>query len=341
MLDKSPSHFENQGIALDRIAFAMSNGPAAMSTEPELSADLDKFKKLDSALPSILAFAIPIAIISIYFANRFFLIDTAWPIKTPLGADRLIFIAYLSLFASMWAVYFLSKIDLKVFRVRTLRRLLLWTSEHWEPLLCDYLIEDGKESEGEGGKKEASDRLKEIEDAFKTKSQSILQTISMLIAVATLELGQIVVVHHWDVDDAGKVDVITRNWCSFTLAVGSLAAIFAMVSFLVAADSLDSIFHRYRLSTNRHELIRYFYVGAIDPRYFGLVGVLLAAIMVIAHVNPCLGAISIAIIICVGYSHWFPYVGPMWTTEQIYARRRRRLSKAILLLFPVLFRVFF
>ena len=209
-----------------------------------------------------------------------------------LTLERILYAAYFASFVTMWAMYFLSRWAPKegFLAVRTLRRLLLGTTEDWS------VLADGYEKH-----KQETDKVKlaEMEKGFKDKSLASMTNLGMLIGAAALELGQLGTVR-WH--DGAK----PTPWSELTLGLGTVCSITSLVCFIIAADSLDSIFNQFREPGERHVLIRHFYMQSVNPRYFGLVCLLLAATLMVAAVTPCLGAMSIAIILSVGFRHWFP-----------------------------------
>ena len=275
------------------------------STEKNLST----YNARPSALPNIIVFAsLFIGIVTVLVwtdAPPFRDWDISFPFSSLASIDRFIFVCYLTAFASMWVVYFLSRSTLSLLRVRTLRLLLNHTSLNWgtaeerlrQRQSSNHLLTTSSEINDE--------QLGEIEGYFKDKSRTSLQTLGMLIAVATLELGQINLIRHWNSSTSG-VD----PWEEWTLGLATLAATGAFVMFVVATDSLDSLFNRFRGTMDRHKLIDHFYKKTINLRYFGLVLLLLGAVMIVAFHNPIFGATSLGFVFALGYSTWFPTLDP-------------------------------
>lgn len=246
------------------------------------------YNGLPSAM-TILPFASSVVAFCLVYACHRFNVFSSPEISTEVRAGRVLFIAYLGAFLGMWAVYFLSRRGPAFFSIRTLRRLLFGTTQDWAALVNGYLRDNTK---GEAD-------LKIIEDQSREKGRASLTNIGMLIGAATLELGQITSVGHWS-------GYPPTPWTNLMLGIGSVTAVTALACFVVAADSLDSLFNRFREPDDRHILIRYFYIRSLNPRYFGLMCLLVAAPVIIADISPCIGAMSIAIIAVVGYPHWFP-----------------------------------
>lgn len=269
--------------------------------------NLEEYKKRPSAVPLIVvvSFLLIAALAAAvwYRLRPFPSFGLTFPLADTDAADRLIFLCYVCAFAAVWCVYFASRSKNRLLRVRTLRLLLYYTSLNWgtaedrikkriadEPLLVNQNDVDDVQ-------------LAEIESYFKDKARTSLQTMGMLIAVAALELGQINLMQNW----AGKA-ALNDAWHTWTLGTATLAAIASFVMFVVATDSLDSLFNRFRGTVDRHKLIDHFYRKTINLRYFGLVSLLLGAVMIVANRNPILGATCFGMIFFFGCPAWFPSV---------------------------------
>jgi hypothetical protein len=265
--------------------------PVASSPQLNFHLTIARYNELPSVLPRLALACVVTVSAAVFWACRIGLFKGLTGEPSQLVTEKAIYLAYIVAFMTMWALYFLSRSDKPFFRFRTLRRLLLGTTVNWAHTITEYLG-DGAEEQ----KKLAA--LELFERKFKEKSTSSMTNLGMLIGAAALELGQISVVSHWH-DDTG-------TWARFTLGVGAVSAITALIFFIVAADSLDSLFNHFRSDDDRHILIRYFYIRSVNPRYVGLMSLLVAATMLIADVSPRVGAISVAIITFAGYPHWFP-----------------------------------
>lgn len=187
--------------------------------------------------------------------------------------NHVLFIIYGSLYFAMWMVYFLSRSGPKFFRVGSLRRLLLTKSKSWSEEAEEFSMDKAKQS---------------------MTAIAVLLTVSFLQMVQTKDFYYRIaeeqhVLHTWDVT---------------ILTMALLCSLGAFINFIISLDSLDCMFNDF--SEQHIKLRRYFYRSTINPRYFGLVFLITALILLIAHVNLLLGNISIAIVITIGFRYWFP-----------------------------------
>jgi hypothetical protein len=280
----------------------------------ELSIEsIDTYNNLPDVMPRLLLLSIPLVAGALYGAQLLSLFKIGPKDPRELTAERAIYVVYLTVFIAMWGLYFLSRWakEGSFFRVRTLRRLLLGTTEDWKVLIEGHLSRNADEVRLDDAK------LKEIEVNFRGKSGSSTQNLGMLITAAALELSQIGSASHL------HTDVLDTPWSRLTLGLGATAAITSLVCFIIAADSLDSLFNQFRSTKDRPMLLRYFYIQSVNPRYFGLMSLLVAASLIVADISPCIGAVSVAIIASTGYPHWFPSrLGPAGYIQPPPAWRR-------------------
>jgi protein-S-isoprenylcysteine O-methyltransferase Ste14 len=286
---------------------------ASTDTNPAMS--VETYNSLPGVMPRLLAPSLVLAAAFLYLGYHFSLFEPAASETGHSRAERIMYTTYFAFFVAMWGMYFLSrwapkgeevqgKWFFRILRIRTLRRLLIETTENWGDLISGY-VRDARAEAAAGGESPPSVKriseeaeLARFEQQFKDKSNSSLQNLGMLAGAAALELSQIASIHHWHIEET--------RWSLTTLGVGALASITALVCFIIAADSLDSLFNRFRNKEERHVLIRFFYLKSVNPRYFGLMSLLVGAVMLVADISPCLGSVSLAIICTVGYPHWFP-----------------------------------
>lgn len=212
-----------------------------------------------------------------------------------------VFLVYFAIFAAIWTTYFLSKSTWSLLQSRTLRLLLFNTSVNWGSIRDrlrnvdedDLIIASNLSAEDE-------EIVATVETQFRDKARSATQNLGMLLAVACLELAQINLLSR---------DTRTDDpWTKLTLGVATLSSITAFVLFILATDSLDSLFNKFKLSGDRHILVDHFYRASINPRYYGLSLLILSAVMIIGNREPRLGAVSFGIVFSAGYYHWFPRI---------------------------------
>ena len=266
---------------------------------------LDAYNKQPSAMPLIIA--VTMLCVGLVATGVWYQVSPLsdfglqFPLRSIDEADRLIFLFYFCGFIAVWVVYFGSRSSIQFLRVRTLRLLLHCTSLNWgtaderiKKRLADQPLLVGSGDIDD-------EQLTEIEVYFKDKARTSLQTLGMLIAVAALELGQINLMRHW-------ASASEDRWHACTLGIATLSAIASFIMFVVATDSLDSLFNRFRGTVERHKLVDHFYRNSINLRYFGLVFLLLGAVMIVANLHPILGAISFGLVFFFGCPTWFPDV---------------------------------
>lgn len=254
-----------------------------------------------------LIIAIPLS--SIYLFLGFFVPDSAeyfYPLFSILFADietyklwvddhllvpeelrwnRLVLICYLSLYAGMWWVYFLSKVskvdevEAKRLKIQTLRRLLGITSKQWDS--NSVHTNDG-----------------EIIENFRRKSEVGMMVIAILIAASIIIFDQISSIWLFDAKHS--------LWQSTILWTGMLSLVISFVCLMFCVDALDTMFNRFANDSIRNSLISYFYNYTINPRYAATATMFLSMILLLAYHSEVLASLAIGIIFCVGYNFWFP-----------------------------------
>ena len=275
------------------------------------SSNLNDFQKLPQASRNVILLSVFVAVMlaigAKYGVSPFPTLGIDGMNPSRAGWERFTFLCYLGSFAAMWIVYFSSRSKLWFLHVRTLRVLLDKTSLNWKSPKTRII--NAKEHPLELDTDDIDeDNLQEVEGYFQDKARSSLQSMGMLLAVATLELGQINLMQHWVSEKIASNPAAEDAWDDWTLGAATLCAMSSFIMFVVSTDSLDSLFNRFQGIEDRHKLIDYFYRNSINPRYFGLVLLLLGATMIIAHRDPLLGATSIGLIFFFGYRVWFPTI---------------------------------
>lgn len=207
-----------------------------------------------------------------------------------LGYSRVLFVAYLGAFVGLWLVYFMSRMGPALFQVMTLRRLLRKTSAQWN---------------------ETSElRKTELEKAFQEKARTTITATAMLVAASGVALTQVSQAYR-DLQaqmlaNPDLVPPLIHHWDVLLLSLAAMAAFIAVVCFILSVDALDVLFNRFDSRAHAHRLRFYFYMSTINPRYFGLLSLLSAAILLIGHADPLLGCAAIGLMVTIGYRHWFP-----------------------------------
>lgn len=234
----------------------------------------------ESKLPSFVLIVIVAVLISI---GSVFLFMANFSEINGSKVDYIVFIIYLSVYVSMWLVYFASKDGPKIFRVPTLRRLLTLESKDWTNI-------------------DTSDN-DEIEKLSMEKAKTSITAMAMLVGVSFLGIVQSKHIAS-SLDLSG--DQGTYAWGVFiSTGLASLSSI-ALVCFILSVDALDSMFNEFKDEQIENKFRRYFYKSTIYPKYIGLVCLLSSIIFFNASTNLVLGTMTVGLIMTVGYRHWFP-----------------------------------
>ena len=83
-------------------------------------------------------------------------------------------------------------------------------------------------------------------------------------------------------------------------------SLLAIVCFILAVDALDCMFNEFKTDAVENNIRKYFYTSTIHPRYIGLVSLLTSLIFLTGSINVTFGSLCIAMILSIGYRHWFP-----------------------------------
>lgn len=207
------------------------------------------------------------------------------------SANYILFIIYISTYAAVWSLYFASPRLAKRFpSLLSLRVFLQKNSKQWT--LNNSPIDQ------------------EIEDKILEKAKTSTTAISMLLAASVVALSQARL--GWE--KLGEkicrspLDSYSLQLCTWNklLYFGlAFSATIALISFAISADALDSMHNQFESSEMDNRYRRYFYRSAINPRYIGLSSLITSVIFINSTINIVLGSISIALVLSVGFRHWF------------------------------------
>lgn len=237
----------------------------------------------ESPLPSAIVFILLAVIFSAISvcAFQFFFVELRSDIP------KLTFICYLSAYIAMWTLYFASKNGPPILRVSTLRRILLVESKSWSNIDTK---EDG-----------------EIEEISMEKAKTSITAIAMLVGVSFLGISQaksgLIALNASGL----PIDSAEYIWQQYSFYTLSFISTIAIVCFVLSVDALDCMFNEFKTDKLDNKFRRYFYKSTIHPRYIGFVCLLTSIIFLNASSSVTLGSITIAIIIAIGYRHWFPH----------------------------------
>ena len=250
---------------------------------------LKEYENLPTALTRIII--ISLIMIGAIFLLAFFSIwptpqlGIDWPIQS-IQIQRILFISYMTIFISLWTVYFLSRSNIRFFHVKTLRRLLSDASEQWQ----DHININNPED------------YKEFRESQHRKAQSTMIAIAIMIATSLILLGEI---HNIALNSSLES---VSTWQLFLLSVAAITALVSLICFIISVDAMDSLFNKFKTEEVARRLKMYFYKKTLNPKYFGLIFLLVSVVFIVAYYNLTLSCVVIGIFISIGYSHWFPYV---------------------------------
>ncbi len=242
-----------------------------------------------------------------------------------LSLPQQLFTFYLACYLGLWVTYFRSKSPPYTGeQYPTLRRLLHVYSVQWNGTA---MMDDHSNP---------LPILPERETIYQKKATTGLTALAMLASAALIELvtANVIYIHLLPKE---PVAVITLEWSHTLLFLGSICAFSAFVSFLVAADALDSLFNRFKYQSVARKLLQHFYNTAVNPRYYGFFFLITGAAVLMAAHSPLLGSIALALVFIIGYPHWFPardIVNPAFPSNNMIRLQTRFRLRALITLVP-------
>lgn len=203
--------------------------------------------------------------------------------------SRMIFLFYMCGVAAMWSIYLMSRH--RRMQVQSLRQLLLLNSVSWGH--CDS--------------DEAENHVRETRE----KARTTITVAAILVAASALVISQINAIHiALEASAAVSADAAPLTWQRFLLAMGYMCATGAFVALIVSVDALDCLFNHFSRGRvprrNPTQLVRYFYTFTLNPKYIGLFLLLTSVVFVLAYFNANVGSLALAVMLTLGYAHWFP-----------------------------------
>jgi len=199
--------------------------------------------------------------------------------------EHTLLITYISLYISMWWVYFQSRISddegrgrmTRPLRVQSLRRLLGYSSLHW----------DNKPA-----------RSEQLVDTYQKKGSAGMQVLAILIAVSLLIIDKIV--------DILPFSGVQSRWKQAILWLGLMSSSISFIGFVLCVDSFDTMFNRFKTDTIRNIMVHHFYKYTINPRYVATACMLFALIMLLAYYSEIIASLAIGVLVVAGFRFWFP-----------------------------------
>jgi len=264
---------------------------------------LDEFNSYRSPVLFILLLTAPIFLLVMAFLIALVRLFAESGTPAPPGdvvqsASATLFALYLSAFLAMWIVYFKSRRQLpNGSRLRSLRRLLVEFSVNWDDADHHAEIND----------------LEILRREHHNKADKSIVVLAILVAAAI-----IILVQASNISIGLKAASVPYTlWDTVVLGTCASLAVVSVTCFLISADALDSMFNRFSTGSDievenereaRQRLITHFYRLTINPRYFGMVAFLLSLVFIILHHSRPFASFALAIMITVGYRHWFPTI---------------------------------
>ncbi len=266
----------------------------------------DAFDALPSAWPSIVILWASMSL-AIRLGSFFLPSANLKSLRLVISSDpeKTLFMTYLVGFIALWVVYFLSRVEQPFFKTRTLRRLLMMHTYNCQSRLTN-----------------PSEAPADFEEIQQKKANSSVQALSILAASAAVLISL----------SADKETLLLPYdvvmWRKFMLLLSVSTAVLAFYCFLIAVDILDTAFNTFRHDI-KVKLLKNLYGLSVNPKYFGLILLMLSLAFYVASSQPGLGALALAAATFTGYSHWFPRIKPRSGVQQL-----EWLLRVILLVIP-------
>jgi len=205
-------------------------------------------------------------------------------------APQWFFLVYANLFLAFWVSYFTSRKppgrEGHLSPLQSLRRLLGETAAHWPAVDC----QDGNSR-------------RQLVAAFRRKADSSIQLLAIMIAISILILDRVTTI----IDGLQVASSsFEPDFAFLMLSVSGVAAIVSFVCFVVSVDALDVVFNKFDRVQTGQTVVRHYYQSTINPKYYGLLSMLIGVICLAAYYHFYIGALAIGIALAVGYFHWFP-----------------------------------
>jgi len=202
-----------------------------------------------------------------------------------------LFIIYGNFFLAFWATYFTSRKPILkqndyLSPLQSLRRLLGETAAHWPTSNEDETI-----------------YKQQLVDSFRRKSNSSILMLSIMIAVSILILDRVTTI--LDGLQLSGIEHVAK-FRLLLLALTGITAIISFVCFVVSVDALDVVFNKFKSVRTGQTIIRHYYQSTINPKYYGLLSMLVGVICLSAYYHYYIGCLAVGVTLFVGYFHWFP-----------------------------------
>jgi|AntDeeMetagen285_2_1112576.scaffolds.fasta_scaffold02023_2 protein-S-isoprenylcysteine O-methyltransferase Ste14 len=209
-----------------------------------------------------------------------------------LSDSRIVYLLSLSVYIGYWLTYFSSNKNLKFLNVATLRRMLTASSVQWNRAGGNYDNIDDPFS------------IKhQLEACYREKARAGMTAVAIMIAGSLILLVQ---TNHYLLlrEDLLSLPFV---WESVFLTLSALSSFIAFVSFLLSVDALESMFNRYLTEKIELTMVRNFYRFTLNPKYMGLIFLILGITSFAAIHSGLIASIMLWITMSVGYHHWFPH----------------------------------
>lgn len=279
---------------------------------------------------------------------------------------RGLFIFMLTIFLRQWYVYFKSSFQpnevlhdgtLKPdhsyeYAVQSLRRFLTLCAVQWQGNRSEYhLGEVTKKSDRHFEVKKSdtennyvvneflsttNDEGAPLNEAFRRKASMSVEVAALFMVIVTLILDKssdVITTYH-----GGSISL--DLWEILMLSLSSIFGIVSFICFLISVDSLDTTFNKFVSKSTRNVALQYFYQVTSNPRYSAVVSMMLSMVFFFAFYSVFLGALSLTVLMYVGFRLWFPNIHQALTSsgfcttenplnnndQDIYVKHRRKIS---------------
>lgn len=250
--------------------------------------DDDTWCSKKSPLVPILGYAALVFLI-FYIAYRF-LPESFFQFE--LSDSKIVYLISLSVYLGFWLTYFSSHKDGWFLDVPTLRRMLTASSHQW-----------GCKENKEGLVDDPTSVKHQLEESYRDKARASMTIIAIMIA------GSLILLVQTNQYLLQRTDILSLpfGWENTFLALAALSSFIAFISFLLSVDALDSMFNRFLTDNIQLRLNRRFYRFTLNPKYMGLIFLVLGITCFAAIQSGLIASIMLWITMSLGYYHWFPH----------------------------------
>lgn len=252
-----------------------------------------------------------------YFITEFALLASKWSlapyrISSVFLSDALhaelprlyVDLFFCAFFIGAWIAYFLSptatgqlrrgfKWTKHIFRIQSLRRLLMLSSMQWDGGMTHNYTE-GTQILRTAARLNPLD----LNKRYETKSGSSITTVAILVAASILVLEQNLILIQ-------SLDDLTIRAKLFTF-LSFLSTVVCILFFVTSVDDLDTIFNDFKGEHQQVALDYYFYKRSSTPRFAGLALLVMSINFLVFARSDFFGCLAVSVSFSVFYPHMFP-----------------------------------